>query len=143
MVFDIPNHKGSYRERYDHLGRHHTHPQQPDIFANLCVIEKKLGKDGVSACKFVEVAPYQECKDTSHLEYVFQDIVDKGGEGIILRDPNTPYVAGRSGGYLKHKVLLLSPPPPQVLILPIYKKFRDAEAKIIQKTNTYEWECEL
>ena len=61
-------------------------------------------------CKFVEVAPYQECKDTSHLEYVFQEIIDKGGEGIILRDPNTPYVAGRSGGYLKHKVLLYPPP---------------------------------
>jgi len=39
-----------------------------------------------------------------HLEEFLQDVVDKGGEGIILRDPFIPLQAGRSMGYLKHKV---------------------------------------
>jgi len=59
-------------------------------------------------CGFVEVAQKVECRDEKHLEEVFQDVVDKGGEGIILRDPNSFYVAGRSRGFLKHKVRINS-----------------------------------
>ena len=40
----------------------------------------------------------------AHLEAYLQDIMDQGGEGIILRDPSAPFVAGRCPGYLKHKV---------------------------------------
>jgi len=40
----------------------------------------------------------------NHFERYFQDIIDKGGEGIILRDPRAPFQPGRSPGYLKHKV---------------------------------------
>jgi ATP-dependent DNA ligase len=58
-------------------------------------------------CEYVEVAPKVECKDIQHLEEMYQDIVDKGGEGIILRDPNLPYETGRSKGFLKHKVYTL------------------------------------
>jgi len=39
-----------------------------------------------------------------HLEGYFHDIIEGGGEGIILRDPNESYKPGRSAGYLKHKV---------------------------------------
>jgi len=52
----------------------------------------------------VRVASYEICHDTAHLEKIFQDIMDKGGEGVILRDPGSAYEAGRSGGFLKHKV---------------------------------------
>jgi len=52
----------------------------------------------------VTVAEKEECKDIQHLEKHFQDILDKGGEGIVLRDPNSLPIAGRSPGYLKHKV---------------------------------------
>jgi len=38
------------------------------------------------------------------MEVFFQDVVDKGGEGIILRDPRCSYEPGRSRGFLKHKV---------------------------------------
>mgnify|MGYP002385648633 FL=1 len=44
------------------------------------------------------------CTGIAHLEKVFQDVIDRGGEGVILRDPSAPYVQGRSTGYLKHKV---------------------------------------
>lgn len=40
-----------------------------------------------------------------HLEKYFQNTIDLGGEGIILRDPAAPYQPGRCPGYLKHKVL--------------------------------------
>jgi len=44
------------------------------------------------------------CHGLPHLEEILQDIMDKGGEGIILRDPKTPLQPGRGHGYLKHKV---------------------------------------
>ena len=52
----------------------------------------------------IEIAQKQKCMDTTHMERFFQEVMDKGGEGIILRDPNAPYQPGRSLGYLKHKV---------------------------------------
>ena len=54
--------------------------------------------------RFIQIAPYTLCKDTAHLEKIFQDIMDQGGEGIILRDPASPFQSGRSTGFLKHKV---------------------------------------
>lgn len=50
------------------------------------------------------MAPRVVCKGGEHLESFLQDVLDRGGEGIILRDPQSPYQAGRSKGYLKHKV---------------------------------------
>jgi DNA ligase 1 len=58
------------------------------------------------ASKYIETAPKLVCEGTGHLEKYFQDIIDQGGEGIILRDPSAPYEAGRSRGYLKHKVTI-------------------------------------
>jgi len=52
----------------------------------------------------LELAPAVECESIAHLEKFFQDVVDKGGEGIILRDPYATLEPGRSAGYLKHKV---------------------------------------
>ena len=54
--------------------------------------------------KVVEVAPKQVCENTDHFERFLQSVLDKGGEGVILRDPSSPYEHGRSKGYLKHKV---------------------------------------
>jgi len=54
--------------------------------------------------KYVHIAPKEVCRDTSHMESFFQDVLNKGGEGIILRDPSAPYQAGKSAGFLKHKV---------------------------------------
>ena len=68
---------------------------------SFIAVNSLKGREG----KYIEVAPYLVCESTSHLEVLFQDIVDKGGEGIILRDPKAPYQPGRSPGYLKHKVI--------------------------------------
>lgn len=56
---------------------------------------------------FIEVVPTEECQSVEHLDKFFQDILDKGGEGIILRDPTAPYQPGRSLGFLKHKASML------------------------------------
>ena len=58
--------------------------------------------------RYIKIAEYQVCQGTDHLEKIFQDIMDQGGEGIILRDPSTPFETGRSKGFLKHKVWVLS-----------------------------------
>jgi len=103
---------------------------------------------GNSHHPFIDIAPREECKGTEHLDRIFQDILDKGGEGIILRDPQSPYEAGRSKGFLKHKVTLHpSPPSPQhpsqQYSTPL-QKFRDAEAKIVKTlADSHQWECEL
>jgi len=59
--------------------------------------------------RHIDVAPYQKCTDLSHFEKFFQDAVDKGAEGVILRDSAAHYIAGRSRGYLKHKVSPFKP----------------------------------
>ncbi len=59
----------------------------------------------------IELAPKVAVQDVKHLDSFFQEILDLGGEGIILRDPKSPYVPGRSPGYLKYKVRPPSPHP--------------------------------
>ncbi len=64
-------------------------------------------------CKYIGIAEKVVCQGNEHLESFFQDVIDKGGEGIILRDPQAILQPGRSPSYLKHKVLsltLLCPP---------------------------------
>jgi len=67
----------------------------------LFVIVEKMG----TGRTFLEVAQKAVCSGTAHLEQFYQDVVDKGGEGVILRDPLEFLQSGRSPGYLKHKVI--------------------------------------
>ena len=103
MAFDVMNHSGSYAERYSHLG-------PPLHFSlSLPLLPHSLTPQIVnsvdsSECKYVEVAAREVCSDIQHLERYLQDVIDKGGEGIILRDPSAPYEPGRSRHFLKHKV---------------------------------------
>lgn len=120
MVFDMPNQPGPYKERYERL----CNASYPNVnFFYLIFRTARMLGEGKS--KYIQLAPKQICQNTTHLEAFFQDIIDGGGEGIILRDPLSPYIPGRSAGYLKHK------------------KFRDAEAKIVRAVGNHQWECEL
>jgi len=95
----------------------------------------------------MQVAPKEVCHDVAHLEQYFQTIVEEGGEGIILRDPQAVLKPGRSSGYLKHKVskpFLTS--RKRILINNAEKniqRFRDAEAKVVAYLPPNQWECEL
>ena len=77
--------------------------------------------------QYVEVVEPVVCADVAHLEKFFQDVIDAGGEGVILRDPGAPFKHGRDPGYLKHKVFpslpfpslpfpSLPPPPKQIFL---------------------------
>ena len=55
-------------------------------------------------CKYIGIAEKVVCKGVDHLESFCQDVIDQGGEGIILRDPQSLLQPGRSPSYLKHKV---------------------------------------
>ena len=76
---------------------------------------------------FLELAPYEVCEGVDHLERRYQDIVDGGGEGVILRDPNCPFQEGRSAGYLKHKVPLTSLWPTSLVFYTIVFFLRNSE----------------
>lgn len=110
MVFDMPTLRSSYAERYQTLSACLFHSPSPTVSIPFCS-PRRLTQCSTSGNalegkghRYIELAPYEECKDFSYLEKYFQDVVDKGGEGIILRDPIRPYESGNTQGYLKHKV---------------------------------------
>ena len=94
---------------------------------------------------FLQLAKKEICKGEEHLEALFQDIIDRGGEGVILRDPLAPHQPGRSSGYLKHKVPITQSSfnATSLFIIRFIQKFRDAEAKIVRNVDLNHWECEL
>lgn len=98
MIFDAPEIGSAYQDRYTRLGTHVALVQILLIISS----EKHLS---MWPCEHIQLAPRERCRGTEHLEEYFQDIIDRGGEGIILRDPTAPFQAGRCPGYLKHKVI--------------------------------------
>lgn len=62
---------------------------------------------------FVKVHPHEECKDFEHLTKELDKVTDQGGEGMMIKDPNSHYENKRSEKLLK------------------VKKFEDAEATVI------------
>jgi DNA ligase-1 len=63
---------------------------------------------------YVEFIQQERCIDKNHLRKKLIEIESKGGEGLILRKPDSPYIAGRSYDMLK------------------VKSFDDNEATVIQ-----------
>lgn len=58
-----------------------------------------------------------EVDDVPGLEYIEEQVLNEGYEGLILRDPNTPYKMGRSTANEQYLLKL--------------KRFEDAEAEVI------------
>ena len=102
MVFDAPTHKGIYAERYAFSGNFLYSFFGPLL--TFILFTEEMMKKSQSNNPYIELAAKQECIDMQHLEDFFQDIIKRGGEGIVLRDPASRYVPGRSNGFLKHKV---------------------------------------
>ncbi len=63
--------------------------------------------------EFVSALPQTRCKSISHLKEELSRVESLGGEGLMLRQPASKYVAGRSSTLLK------------------VKTFHDAEAEVI------------
>jgi DNA ligase-1 len=61
--------------------------------------------------------PHQRCQDIAHMRAELERVEALGGEGVMLRQPGSRYVAGRSTTLLK------------------VKSFRDAEARVLGHTH--------
>lgn len=91
MVFDMPAHGGTFRERYKELGEYFAESNNP----------------------YWQVVKQHEIKDVESLRKYFNEVVEGGGEGVMLRRIESKHKAGRSDDLLK------------------YKPFTDAEAIVI------------
>ncbi|TMW64634.1 hypothetical protein Poli38472_011514 [Pythium oligandrum] len=68
--------------------------------------------DGMGS-KYVEWVEHTQCKSLKHLDEVFDEIEKLGGEGLMIREPGSRYMGGRSSSLLK------------------IKSFHDGEAEVI------------
>lgn len=83
-VFDVPNVEGNLLERLQHLRNYLAqHPSQ-----------------------HIEIIEQIPVKDKAHLQQFFEQIQALGGEGVVVRNPNSPYIYGRSAQILKMKAVL-------------------------------------
>ena len=114
-VYDIPSESGKFEERMDQLRR----------------IVKQQCKE-IKNCPLV-FTEQTKVKSADHLDKMFKDVVKRGGEGIMIRQPESYYEKKRSKTLLK------------------YKQFGDTECKIVgykPGTGKYtgmlgSFECEL
>ena len=63
-------------------------------------------------------------KGREHLQSYFETIVKKGGEGVMLREPNSAYKPGRSSSLRK------------------FKPFFDSEVKVLQNNYPHGFSAE-
>jgi len=80
LIFDSPAHKGTFEERMEFL-KQHVPPNLPQV-------------------KLVE---YSKVKDNQHLLKTLDSLVQKGVEGLIIRQPGSVYTVGRGITMLKVK----------------------------------------
>lgn len=83
-VFDVPNAEG-------------------DLFDRLATLEKWLETNPSPHIAIITQIPL---KNTEHLHQFFSEIQQLGGEGVVVRNPNSPYIHGRSAQILKLKTVL-------------------------------------
>ncbi|HID46026.1 MAG TPA: DNA ligase [Chromatiaceae bacterium] len=80
-IFEVPNASGGLRTRLQKLEDYlQTHP-----------------------VKHVRIIPQTVCRDEQQLMERLDTVVAAGGEGLVLRNPETPYETGRSSNALKVK----------------------------------------
>ena len=81
LVFDAPAMSSAFEDRI--------------AFLKASVSDWKNG--------FVTVHPHELCRDVAHLRDELQRVESLGGEGLMLRQPGSKYVSGRSSTLLKVK----------------------------------------
>ena len=67
--------------------------------------------------KIIKIVPQIEIKDTAHLQTFLKEIERQDGEGVVVRDPNAPYIDKRTNKALK------------------VKTFHDAECEVLGYTQ--------
>ena len=82
-VFDVPNAEGHLLQRLETLKTYLRHHPTP----------------------YIEIIEQIPVKDKAHLNQFFNQIQQLGGEGVVVRNPNTTYITGRSAQILKLKTV--------------------------------------
>lgn len=78
---------------------------------------KRLDKVNAFENKYISIIPQIKIKDKQYLKNFLKKIENKNGEGIVVRDPNKPYINKRTKSALK------------------VKSFKDTECKVIGLTK--------
>jgi len=52
---------------------------------------------------FIKIIPQKCCKGSEHLKKLLDEVEAKGAEGLVVRNPKTPYMDSRSNSSLKVK----------------------------------------
>jgi DNA ligase-1 len=94
-IFEVPNQKGG-------------------LLSRLSVLEEYLNKH---PSNYIKILKQSTCRDESHLKSFLKKVEGKGGEGIVVRDGDTPYISKRTSKALK------------------VKSFDDAECEIVGFKN--------
>ncbi|CAH0539909.1 DNA ligase [Vibrio marisflavi] len=81
MVFDLPNHKGNYQQRY----------------ARLKSLVKEIEEEHVA------YVPQYSVQTEQQLYAQLTNVIERGGEGLMLREVTALYHQGRSDSLLKLK----------------------------------------
>jgi len=97
-VFDLPNSKKKYSERIKQIKSIIR-----KIRTNWTKIKKDYNLKG--KCPIDNVKTRKILKNDKLKEW-FQEILKKGGEGLILRNPDSVYITKRSNDMLKYKATL-------------------------------------
>lgn len=82
-VFDVPNASG-------------------DLFERLAKLKAHLAQNPTP---YIEIVPQTPVQSAEHLQQFFQEIQQKGGEGVVVRNPKASYIHGRSAQILKLKAV--------------------------------------
>ncbi|BAJ02533.1 DNA ligase [Shewanella violacea] len=90
MVFDMPAHPGSFVERYT-----------------------KASKDLTLGADYIVLVEQKRLENQHQLDTWFSEVVVNGGEGLMLHQLSSLYIAGRNSNLIK------------------YKPYYDAEARVI------------
>ena len=96
MVFDAPLMKGTFKQRLDKISKRFD----------------KMHKEDPSSA-FLQLVEHTEVKSLEHMTQELDRVTGGGGEGVMIKDPNSKYENKRSNFLLK------------------VKKFDDAEATVI------------
>ncbi|XPV69614.1 MAG: DNA ligase [Halarcobacter sp.] len=90
-IFEVPHAKGNFKQRLQKIKQWFEKNKNPKV-----VIIKQI-----------------KIKNKNHLDKFLKDIISKGGEGVIIKNPLPSYESGRSANILK------------------VKKFQDMEGEVV------------
>lgn len=82
-VFDVPTAEGN-------------------LFARLNTLADYLAQNPTP---YIQIIPQIPVRDEAHLKQFFEQIQSAGGEGVVVRNPDSPYIQGRSAQILKLKAV--------------------------------------